>query len=142
MLEAIRHRCREGSGLTTVHILFEGLTLCRNMPLIPADWPDDHKWIRESQINEETAPLLCELCAAVRDGKMAAPKAMKRAKITVHIELETGETFEGEEEEIVLAAYSCEKQIRAAAELSVEGLTAKVRDTILGYVPKSDVASA
>lgn len=73
---------------------------------------------------------------------MAAPKAMKRAKITVRVELETGETFKGEEVEIVLAAYSCAKQMRDAAEVSVDDLTAKVRDTILGYVPKSDVASA
>lgn len=73
---------------------------------------------------------------------MPAPKAMKRAKVTVTVELETGETFEGTEEEIVLAAYSCEKQLRDAVSVSSDGLAEKIRDTILSYVPKSDAASA
>lgn len=73
---------------------------------------------------------------------MPAPKAIKRAKVKVTVELETGEVFEGTEEEIVLQAYRCERQVKGAADLSVDGLGPKIRETILSYVPKSDAASA
>ena len=43
----------------TVHILFHGRSLC-NMPGVPREWPDGHKWV--STIQEEVGEANCGAC--------------------------------------------------------------------------------
>jgi hypothetical protein len=42
----------------TVHALLMGLPLCGFSRKVPADWPEDHKWV----YTQEHRDVTCEVC--------------------------------------------------------------------------------
>ena len=125
------------SNTETIHILSEGEALCgREGP--PNRWPVHHIWIGVNDpISRFVDELLCRTCKSIKEGEaMPAPKAMKRAKITVKVELESGETFDGNAEEVLLSAHHTARQLSETAALSVADLADPVRDAILSHVKK------
>ena len=63
---------------TTVHVLFEGLPICRFTSELPDKWPAGHRWISidaraplRNHGNVGENPVMCTACAAERDVLLA-----------------------------------------------------------------------
>ena len=123
-----------------IHVLREGVALC-GTPGFPCHWPRDHTWVRIEdwpEVLQSKACPHCRVAVEARKHKVQREMSIKRAKVRVTVELETGETFESDGKELVISAHDYERQLRTAAEMEVRCFDQRVRDTLLGYGPKGE----
>ena len=75
---AYHHGCLMWNlGLSHVHVLWEGLPLCRFQMGFPKDWPEGHKWTRLETWRVEAT---CSECRRTAYGMQRRAKERERTK--------------------------------------------------------------